>query len=312
MQSLSRGWSFLQEAWGMVFKDNDLIKPSIYAMIVGFIITIVGLVPLIGSALLFGDSGLVGRGLMVIVGAVLIFVHYVVSYIFSGMTVYLIYGYLAEGDGRMDKAWARVQREFWNIIALASASTVVSVFTRQMRRSGNRRGGAMSMAGGALAGLIDAVWTEASYLILPAMMIEDANLAKGVKRATQIAKGNLLLIGVSTVGVRWITGAISFVLGAIGLVLGLGLGFGLISLFGGSTAGLVVGIGLGGLVFFIFVMVASVISSYTMTAYNTCLFLWARDVEKAQVQAQGAPIPVNIPAPAPLAAVLREAGIATR
>ncbi len=302
MESLSRGWNFLQEAWRMAFKDRDLIKPSIYAMIVGSFVTIAGLVPLIGAALLFGDSGVIGRVLMVVIGAVVIFVHYVVTYIFSGMTVYLIYGFLAEGDGRMDKAWARVQREFWNIIALAGASTVVNLFTQQLRRGSNRRGA--GLIGGAIAGLLETVWTEASYLILPAMMIEDANLAKGIKRATQIAKGNLLLIGVSTVGVRWITGAISFVLGAIGLVLGFGIGFGLVSVLGTGTAGLVIGIGLGALVFFVFVMVASVIGSYTMTAYNTCLFLWARDVERAQTQTQGAPIPVQIPAPAPLAAVL--------
>jgi hypothetical protein len=303
MQSLSRGWNFLQEAWQMAFKDNDLMKPSIYAMIAGFIVTIAGLIPLIGAALLFGDSGLVGRVLMVVIGAVLIFAHYVVTYIFSGMTVYLIYGYLAEGDGRMDKAWARVQREFWNIIALAGASTLVNLFTQQLRRGGNRRTGS-GLIGGAIAGLIDTVWTEASYLILPAMMIEDANLARGIKRATEIAKGNLLLIGVSTVGVRWITGAISFALGAVGLVLGFGLGFGLISLFNSSTVGLVLGIGIGAMLFFVFAMVASVIASYTMTAYHTCLFLWARDVEKAREQAQGAPIPVQIPAPAPLAAAL--------
>ncbi len=309
MQSLSRGWTFLQEAWRMAFKDKDLIKPSIYALIAGLFVTLIGLIPLIGSVLVFGDSGLLGRALLVVIGAVVIFAHYVVSYVFSGMTVYLIYGFLAEGDGRMDKAWARVQREFWNIVALAGASTLVSLVTREMRNGRNRRG-ATGMIGGALAGLIETVWTEASYLILPAMMIEDANLATGVKRATQIAKGNLLLVGVSTVGVKWVTGAISFVLGAIGLILGGGIGFGLVSLFNASTAGLVIGIGLGALIFFAFVMVASVIGSYTMTAYNTCLFLWARDVEKAHVQqAQGAPIPVNIPAPAPLAAVLREVGL---
>jgi hypothetical protein len=306
MQSISRGWTFMQQAWQMAFKDKDLIKPSIYAMIAGFFVTVIGLVPLIGAGLVFGDSGLIGRGLMVVIGAVMVFVHYVVSYVFSGMTVYLIFGYLAEGDGRMDKAWARVQKEFWNIISLAAVSTLVNLVTSQMRgRSRSRRSSAGGLIGGALAGLIDTVWTEASYLILPAMMIEDANLATGVKRATQIAKGNLLLIGVSTVGVRWVTGAIGTVLGLVGLALGLGIGFVFISLLGTATLGLVLGIGLGAMAFFAFVMVASVISSYTMTAYNTCLFLWARDVEKAQVQAQaqGAAIPVQIPAPAPLAAV---------
>jgi hypothetical protein len=302
MQSLTRGWSFLQQAWQMAFKDNDLIKPSIYAMIVGFFVSIIGIVPLIAAAFLFGgNNGFIGQVVMVVLGAILVFAHYVVSYIFSGMTVYLIYGYLAEGDGRMDKAWAKVQREFWNIISLAAASTVVSVFTNSLRNRSNRsRNVAAGMLGSAVGGILETVWTEASYLILPAMMIEDVNLVNGVKRATYIAKNNLLLIGVSTVGVKWITGLISFVLGAIGLVIGFGIGFGLITVFNSSTVGLVLGIGLGAMIFFIFAMAASVISSYTMTAYNTCLFLWARDVEKAQAQGQ----PMQVAAPAPLAAVL--------
>ena len=300
MQSLSRGWSFMQQAWQMAFKDKDLIKPSIYALIAGFIVSIIGIIPLIGAAFLFGgSSSLVGQIAMVVVGAILIFVHYVVSYLFSGMTVYLIYGYLSEGDGRMDKAFAKVQREFWNIISLAAVSTVVNMFTNRLRNSRGRRSGA-NLVCGALGGLIETVWTEASYLILPAMMIEDANLATGIKRATQIAKSDWLLIGLSTVGVRWITGFISFVLGAIGLVFGLGVGFGLISLFNSSTIALIIGIGLGAMIFFVFVMVAGLISTYTMTAYNTCLFLWARDVEKAQAQGNS----IQVAAPAPLAAAL--------
>ena len=241
MQSLTRGWSFLQEAWQMAFRDNDLIKPSIYAMIVGFVITIIGIVPLIAAAFLFGgESSLIGQIAMVVVGAVLIFIHYVVSYIFSGMTVYLIYGYLAEGDGRMDKAWAIVRREFWHILSLAAASTVVSVFTNSLRRRSNRsRNVVAGMAGNAVGGILETVWTEASFLILPVMMIEDANLVTGIKRATYIAKNNLLLIGVSTVGVKWITGFISFVLGVIGLVIGVGLGLGIISIANSSTIGIV-------------------------------------------------------------------------
>jgi hypothetical protein len=302
MQSLTRGWSFLKEAWQMVFKDNDLIKPSIYSMIVGLIITIIGIVPLIAAAFLFGGEGsLLGQIAMVVIGAILIFIHYVVSYIFSGMTVYLIYGYLAEGDGRMDKAWAIVQREIWHIISLAAASTVVNLFTNSLRNRSNRSRNAMGgMIGNAIGGILETVWTEASYLILPAMMIEDANLVTGIKRATYIAKNNLLLIGVSTVGVKWITSIISFVLGIIGLVIGIGLGLGIISVSSSSTVGIVLGIGIGAILFFLFVMVASVISSYTMTAYNTCLFLWARDVEKAQAQGRS----MQVAAPAPLAAVL--------
>lgn len=40
MQSFSRGWSFLVQAWQMAFKDRDLLKPSIYALLVGFVVSV--------------------------------------------------------------------------------------------------------------------------------------------------------------------------------------------------------------------------------------------------------------------------------
>jgi hypothetical protein len=93
---------------------------------------------------------------------------------------------------------------------------------------------------------------------------------------------------------------IGFVLGVGGAVLGFAIGYGLIAVLGTGTLGLVIGIGLGVLIFLIFTMVASVISTYTSTAYHTCLYLWARNVEVAQTTGQ----PVQVSAPAPLAAVL--------
>ena len=78
------------------------------------------------------------------------------------------------------------------------------------------------------------------------------------------------------------------------------VGGGLAYVSGGNTAVSIVGIAIGALIFFTFVMVASLFSSYTSTAYHTCLYMWARDVEKAT--AEGSSVPVM--APAPLAAVL--------
>jgi hypothetical protein len=231
----------------------------------------------------------------------MIFVQFVVTYVFSAMTVYLIYGYLAEGDGRMDKAWAVVRRDFFDIITLAAASTVVNVLKNAANR--NRRGGIAAGVVRGAANLLEALWTEASYLILPAMVIDDLNLKQGLERVWKITKENLLLVGISTVGVRWVTGLIGFVLGVIGIILGLGIFYVSTAIFGFEAVGLIVGIGFGVIAASVFFMLAGVIGSYTSTAYHTCLYIWARDVEKARVgQEQG--IPVNIPAPAPLAAVL--------
>jgi hypothetical protein len=261
------------------------------------IVSVIGIIPIVGAAVLFGDST-AGQVILAVMGSVMIFVQFVVTYVFSAMTVYLIYGYLAEGDGRMDKAWAVVRRDFFDILTLAAASTVVNVLKNAANR--NRRGGVASSIARGAVNLFSALWTEASYLILPAMVIDDLNLKNGMQRILNITKQNLLLIGISTVGVRWVTGLIGFVFGFGGFLIALGIGGGAVYLSGGINvvSGLAIAVAL--FVFFALVMVASIINSYTSTAYHTCLYLWAREVEKAQVA--GSSIPVR--APAPLAAVL--------
>lgn len=299
MQSFSRGWSFLTQAWGMAFKDRDLIKPSLYALGVGLIVSVAGIVPIAGAYLLLGESTL-GQVLTFGLGAVMVFVNFVITYVFSGMTAYLIYGYLAEGDGRMDKAWGIVRRDFLDLLTLAAASTAVNLIKSLAQRRNRRGGNVISGLASAAAGLLEVLWTEAAYLILPAMVIDDLNLKQGAQRVWKITKENLLLIGISTVGVRWVTGLIGFVLGVTGALLGLAVGYGLVSLLGTELLGLALGIGLGALLFFLFVLLASVISTYTGIAYHTCLYLWAREVESAQLAGK----PLQVPAPAPLAAVL--------
>jgi len=302
MQSISRGWSFLQQAWKMAIADRDLIKPSIYALFVGSFVGLVGIIPFIIAALIFQNGGMLANIVYVVLGGVLAFGQYSVTYVFSAMTVYLIYGYLSEGDGQMDKAWDIVRRDWLDILSLAAASAVVNMFQNWVRNQGRNRRGAGNFLAQSAANLLQTVWTEATYLILPAMVIEDVNLKDGIQRAGYIAKNNLLLVGVSTVGVRWVTGLISFLLGFVGVAIGVGIAYPIISLTNGALFAVIMGVGLGVLVASFFFMTASVISSYTSTAYHTCLYLWARDVERAGQAQQG--IPVNIPAPAPLAAVL--------
>jgi hypothetical protein len=298
MQSFSRGWSFLQQAWQMAFKDKDLIKPSIYALIVGTIVSVIGAIPIIIVAIFLGEAGRFGQFVLAVMGAFLVFLNFVVSYVFSGMTVYLIYEYLTQGDGRMSTAWSIVRRDFLDLVTLAAVSTGVNLLKNAARR--NRRGGLAAGLISAAAGLLEVLWTEAAFLILPAMVIEDMNLTNAAKRVAQIVKDNLLLVGISTVGVRTVTGLIGVLLGLGGAVLGFGVGYGMIAVFGTGTPGSIIGIGLGVLIFLMFTMVANVISTYTSTAYHTCLYLWARNVEVAQKSDQ----PIRVAAPAPLAAVL--------
>lgn len=282
----------------MAFKDKDLLKPSIYALIVGGIVTVIGIIPIAIAAFLFGDTSFANI-ILTVMGAILMFVQFVVTYIFSGMTVYLIYGYLTKGDGRMDHAWAIVKRDFFDILTLAAASTAVGVLRNMAQR--NRRGGMAAGLARQATGLLETLWTEAAALVLPAMVIDDLNLKDGLQRVWKITKENLLLVGISTVGVRFVTGLIGFVFFIIGLVVAFAVGGGLAFVSGGNTAITVIGVVIGGLIFFTFIMVSSIFSSYTNTAYHTCLYIWAKEVEKATAEGRA---PAQVQAPAPLAAVL--------
>ncbi len=297
MQSFSRGWAFLKQAWGMAFKDKDLLKPSIYALIVGTIISIIGIIPIIIVAVTIG-GGQIGNIIMGILGAILMFIQFVVTYVFSAMTIRLIYGYLTTGDGHMNEAWAIVRRDFFDILTLAAVSTLVGML-RNMANN-NRKNNVFGSILRTVLRAFEALWTEAALLVLPAMVIDDMSLKDGLVRIVKITKENLLLIGISTIGVRWVTGLISFVFGIIGLVIAFAIGGGAAYLSGGSTAVSIIGIVIGALIFFAFVMIASIFSSYTNTAYHTCLYIWARDVETAKAEGSS----VQVRAPAPLQAVL--------
>lgn len=82
MQSFSRGWTFLKQAWSMAFKDKDLLKPSVYALVVGMIVSVIGIIPIIIAAFIFGDSQF-GNIVLFVLGAILVFVQFVVTYVFS-------------------------------------------------------------------------------------------------------------------------------------------------------------------------------------------------------------------------------------
>jgi hypothetical protein len=291
--SIKRGFSFLGQAVDLARKDRDLLKPSFISLIVSAIVAVIGAVPLIAVAILGSGSDFT-QYILYVLGALLIFAQYVVAYIFSGMTAYLIYGYLTEGDGRMDKAWAIVRRDMLDIASLAAASTVVKLVENALR---GRRGRG-NIIGGVLASILDTIWTTATYFVLPAMVIEDLNLPAALKRATYIIKNNLLLVTVTEIGVSTVVGLSGFLLVLAALALGVVIFVVLVNVH--LILALAVAVPVAGLL----IAVITAFTSYVTTAYHTCLFLWAREAERAVSQGytvQSAAVP------APLAAVLGRA-----
>lgn len=296
MRAFSRGWQFFLQAIDMARKDPDLLKPSLYGFLVNGLISLVTLIPLAILGFVFG-GGQFSQYIFIILGALVYFVEYLVSYIFAGMTAKLVHSYLTEGDGRMEDAWAVVKRDIVDLMALAAASTVIKVIEDFIRQQ-QRRGGIGGAIAGVLASVLETVWTVATYFVLPAMVIEDLNLGQSLKRATHLISQNLLLVAVSEIGIRAVTGLLSFLVILLGVLVGGGIVFATFQL---GTVALIAGAVVAAIILGLLISLVTIFGTYITTAYYTTLFVWATNAEQAVQEGQSIQ---SVPAPAPLAAVL--------
>jgi hypothetical protein len=288
--SIRRGFGFLGQSIDMARKDGDLVKPSFFGLVASIFVAVIGAIPILVVSLVAGDSK-AGQYSLYVLSALVIFAQYATAYIFSGMTAYMVYEYLTHGDGKLDSAWGIIRRDWLDILSLAAASTVVKLIENTLRG----RGGRGNLAGSAAAGLINAVWTTATYFVLPAMVIEDLSLRQALKRATYLITHNLLLVAVTEIGVGFVVGLAGFILVlaavAVGVIIFIAL----------NQVQVIVAIVAAVLVAGVLIALVTAFTSYVTTAYHTALFLWAREAEHAVSLGQSAQSAV---APAPLRAVL--------
>lgn len=190
------------------------------------------------------------------------------------MTTFLVYDYFKDGDATMSEAWAATKKNALTIFYLAIISAVVNIILGILRgrtRRDRSVGGGLS---GMIIGFIEKAWTVATYFMIPAIVIEDRDLKSAVERASSIIKNNLLPIGVGEIAVGLVTGFLS----VIGFVIAIIIGISLAAVITPLIAILVAAI---------LIVIIIALSMYVTTAYHTCLFLWARNVEDAKAGLTG-------------------------
>ncbi len=296
MENLRRGYLFLIQTWRMIRADPVLFKPSLYILAAGMVVTLAGLPFIILAGMNLGERAF-GQVITGFLGILLVFGQLGVGCVFSAMSIYLVHGYLAGEDTSLARAWQIVRRGWADFLSLAIAPTLAGLFKLSPQPD-------RSAAVAGLPGLTgDMVWTGASYLGLPAMVIDEFSLKDSVLRVAQIRRDHLQLMDVNHVGVRLVNGLISFFLAASGILCGLGLGMGIASLARGAPLVTAASIALGILIASFFILTAIAVSACTSAAYYTCLYLWVREVEQARQLGHSSE---SVLAPAPLAAALYE------
>jgi len=271
IESYQKGWAFMKAAFGMARENKRLLAPSLYQVLcailyfVGWVVALVALHPHWSN------------GVWILVGTIATFGSFLIFYFFCGMTVNMIDVHLRGGTPRLGEGARDAGRNFVAIIWLAMVSSIIDLFARMARSED-------SIFGRIIAGIVESIWTTLSFLLLPAIIIEDAGFGDAMKRVRALHKGNMLLIGLGEIGVRGITGLI----GIVWFLLIFGVIYLDATLLSGTTA-IVVGVTVAGTMFALF----AAFSTYLRMAYYTCLYLWAVDVEKHGAEAP-APLPLAI------------------
>lgn len=271
IESWKKGWSFIKAAFAMARENKKLLAPSVYQVLVSIVYWVGWIAALVAMDPQWSD------GTWAVVGAIATFGSFLVFYFFCGMTVNMVDVHLKGGTPSVGEGARDAAKNFVAIVFLALVSTIIELFARAARDND-------SIVGKIIAGIVEAIWTTLSFLLLPAIIIEDAGFGSAMKRVRELHKGNLLLIGIGEVGVRGVTALIGFVW----MLLIVGVVYGAFTAFSGTTA-LVIVLLVGGTMLSLYVAFAT----YLRMAYYTCMYLWAAEVEK-QGQAAPAPLPLAI------------------
>jgi hypothetical protein len=269
--SWKKGWSFMKAAFGMARANKRLLLPSLYQVLLSILYFVAWIVVLIAIDPQWSD------GMWTLVGAIATFGAFLIFYFFCGITVNMIDVHLKGGQPSLADGAKDAGKNFVAILVLALVSTIVDMFARAARNND-------SIVGKIIAGIIEAIWTTLTFLLLPAIIIEDAGFGAAMKRVRALHKGHMLLIGIGEVGVRAVTGLIGFVW----ILLTFGVVYAAFAIVGGTPALVIAFVGGGAML-----AVYAAFSTYLRMAYYTCLYLWAADVE-AQGQSTPAPLPLAI------------------
>ncbi|HEX5659374.1 MAG TPA: DUF6159 family protein [Polyangiales bacterium] len=199
---------------------------------------------------------------------------YFIDYFCNAVTASLICDQVTDGRADLGSAFRRVQRVLGGIAIFAAIS---AAFDLLQAYASERNDIVAKLA----TRVLYALWTTATYVVLPAMVIEGLTFGSAFARSKQLASEDPTNVGIGAVAI----GVVNYALGGAIFYLAHKLLLSVDSPF------------LGAVLFYTIINVYWAISGYLKITYFTCFYLWARECERTQSASPSL-------APAPLAAVL--------
>lgn len=254
MGSFFRVFSFMGQVMGMVGKNPMLLAPLVINVMAAVPLHILFIVASVMAPAEYASL------LQVPLMAVGCFVLYFVDYFSAGLNTSMVADQVTTGQASLGTAVSRTLKASIGITIFAA---VCALFDLLEQVANNQRGIVRTI----LIGILRTIWTTATYVVMPAMVLEGLGFFASFKRSKQLMENDPTQVGVGVVGLGLVTWLLSFVCFGAANYLGFQL-----STRVHPIAGLVVSL---------FLVNASwALGAYLKSTYYTCYYLWARECER--------------------------------
>lgn len=201
---------------------------------------------------------------------------YFIDYFAGGLTASMVYDQVTTGKAEMGPALSRTLRASPGILIFA----VVSAIFDFLAHLASQRQGVMRIVGPLILGVLRMVWTTATYVIMPALVVEQQGFFPALKRSKDLMENDPTQVGVGVIGLGLVTWALNVVL--------VGGAFAVMNVL--SRVSPVLGV----LGFFTMTNLFWALTGYLKGVYYTCFYLWATECERQKSSSpQLAPAPLR-------------------
>lgn len=264
--SIGQAFKYIVECYRMVIEEPKLLLPSLLSVAISFFISIFVVIALVLFHL-FGTAFFIFGGFLLIA----LFVSYAISYIFMASTAYAVYEHVKFGKSSLNKAFSMALARAPTILMIALVAAIINVIVRSLKNQGNRRGLLAGILATVFADVLNEGWKIASMLLIPTVVIGGYGFMDSFKKAFDIAKNNLVLIGAGEVGIRILTGIFGFV----GIILSLAIAFGVFTVLNYANTTLALAVAL--IFAFTAISLVSTINMFIRISYYTLIYTWAEE-----------------------------------
>ncbi|MGZ3429934.1 MAG: hypothetical protein ACXVCV_24960, partial [Polyangia bacterium] len=262
--SFSRALAFMGQIFSLAGKHKALLKPLVFDVL---------LTTPIMAAFTVLEFFVHSRGGFYAVMGAEAFLLYFVDYACNSVTASLMYDYAMTGEASMQTAIPRVKKALPGVLTFAAVSALLDVASTYARERND-------VASRIILRVLRAIWTTATYVIMPALVIEGVSFGDAFKRSKTLMDQDPTGVGAGVVAMSitsYLIAAVCFPLAYLLL-----------------QAGAHIHPAIGALLSMLVVNLYWAVSGWMKIAYSTCFYMWARECERTGTTDHAlAPIPLR-------------------